>query len=83
MLDLQIYRRICCICKAAERLKKHLKKHNCVKNYEGSSKGMESAAIVEMVKRAPSRGYVIHWIVSDDNSTMHAHVDHPKTPEGH
>ena len=43
---------------------------------------MESAAIVEMVKRAPSRGYVIHWIVSDDDSTMRAHVAHPKTPEG-
>jgi hypothetical protein len=30
-----------------------VKKHRCVKNYEGTSKGMEAQALVEMLERAP------------------------------
>ena len=53
-------------------------KHECIANYTGSSKGMESFAIVEMVKMAPSHGFVVGWLVSDDDSTMRAHLHHAR-----
>ena len=51
------------------------------KNYEGSAKIMESAAILKMVTDGPSLGYVVDWIVSDDKSTMRAHLKHPRVDD--
>ena len=47
-----------------------LKRHNCQKNFHGSSKSMESDAIVSLVSKAPSilRAYV-RFIVMDDDTT--------------
>ena len=42
-----IYCRVCQTCAVAKQ-KKKTKKHACVKNYEGSPKGMESAAILQI-----------------------------------
>ena len=69
-----IFCRVCRICKVAERMKKKAQPHTCVKNYEGSLKGMESAACLEIAVSAPSQGFVLAKIVSDNDSTMRAHL---------
>ena len=42
---------------------------------------MESAAIVKMVTEGPSKGYVVDWVVSNDDSTMRAHLRHQQPDE--
>ena len=37
---------------------------------------MESAAALEMAVKAPEQGFVLATIVSDDDSTMRAHLKH-------
>ena len=61
-----------------ERLGRPAKKHECIKNFDGSAKSMEPAAILKMVVEGPRKGYVVDWIVSDDDSTMRAHLRHPQ-----
>ena len=48
-----------------------------MKNFEGSSKGIESAAILHMDLNAPKQGFVLSTIVSDNDSTMRAHLQYP------
>ena len=47
--------------------------HQCPKNYEGSSKGMEAAAALAMVKRLFEddlvQSYVKEMVIDDDAST--------------
>ena len=45
--------RCCRICIKAERKKKSVRKHKCIVNYQGSSKGMEAQSILEMEINAP------------------------------
>ena len=59
---------------------KPLKKHECNKNWEGSSKSMESAAILHMVKQSSENGFIVGSIVSDDDSVMWAHLRHNIDP---
>ena len=49
-----------------------VRKHDCVANYTVSSKGMKSATILRMVQEAPSHGFIVGWLVSDDDSVMRA-----------
>ena len=82
VLDSKIYCRVCRGCDVANRLNKKTKQnHECVKNWEGSSKSMEPAAIVDMVTNAPKKGYIIGSIVSDDDSTMKAQLRHKQEPQ--
>ena len=37
---------------------------------------MESATILRMVQEAPSHGFIVGWLVSDDDSVMRAHLHH-------
>jgi hypothetical protein len=54
-----------------------VKKHRCVKNYEGTSKGMEAQALVEMLERAPEKYNVsICTIFSDDDSNGRVKAQH-------
>ena len=69
------YYQVLQICMVAEQKKKE-PKHNWVKNYEGSSKGTESPAVIEMAVKAPNQGFVLATIVSGDDSTMQAHLQH-------
>jgi tRNA(Ile2) C34 agmatinyltransferase TiaS len=50
-----------------------VRKHNCVKNYEGSSKAMETKALTTMLIRMPAEKDVsICTIISDDDSNGRA-----------
>ena len=81
VIDSVIFCRVCRICKVAERMGKKAQPHDCIKNYDGSLKGMESAACLEMAVNAPKHKYVLAVIVSDDDSTMRAHLKHPHVGE--
>ena len=50
--------------------------HECPKNYDGSSKGMEAEGSLRLCKKAQERRYSIGIIVSDDDSTMWAVLKH-------
>ena len=55
----------------------NVKKHNCVCNYEGTSKAMEAAALVEMLARAPEKlNMCICTIMSDNDSNGRAKAQH-------
>ena len=78
VLSSQIYCRRCRVCENAKKKHTPPNKHDCVQNWatDLSSKSMEPAAILKIVTEAPSRGYIVHWIVSDDDSVMRAHLKH-------
>jgi len=47
--------------------------HNCPKNYEGSSKGMEATVALRLAVHAwEKRGFIVGCVVADDDSSMHA-----------
>ena len=51
-----------------------------MQNYDGSSKGMEAHAALELTKEAKiRRGFIVGCIVADDNSSMKALVRHSYT----
>jgi hypothetical protein len=54
-----------------------IKKHICMKNYEGTSKSMEAAALVCMLSRMPhEKGVSIKAVVSDDDSNGEKKAQH-------
>eukprot|EP00957_Ditylum_brightwellii_P090199 6869464-Ditylum_brightwellii.AAC.1 len=60
--------------------KKEPVEHECVQNYNGSSKGMEAHAALELTKEAKLyRGSIVGCIVADDKSSMKALVRHSYT----
>ena len=65
-----------CCAQCLKALKQGLSapKHRCSKKYEGSSKGMEAKAVVQLVTKYYTlmKNSFIRQIVSDDDSTMRA-----------
>ena len=58
-------------CDAAENRREELEEHECPKNFEGSSKSMETSAIMKMAEDAfYNRFFIIDVIVRNDDSTM-------------
>ena len=73
--------RLCRRCNVAMRLGCKPKKHDCIKNWDGTSKRMEAQAILDMCTQCPYlRSFVCWWIVSDDDSSMRAVLCHPCSP---
>ena len=58
-----------------------LEGHTCTKNFDGSSKSMESDTIVQLVRTAPDKlkAYVIK-VVLDDYTTTPAHLKEDTGP---
>ena len=82
-LDSHTYNRLCRKCSVTQKGKKP-KQHDCIKNWEHgvSSKSMEPVAILHITKNAPSKGYCIGTLVSDDDSTMYANLSHYSNERG-
>eukprot|EP00957_Ditylum_brightwellii_P007295 554243-Ditylum_brightwellii.AAC.1 len=82
---------ICCkfcgICNATERVGKVPEEHECCKNDEGSSKGMEAFAALELIKKTfNNRGFIVVFIVANNDSSMkallcHSYEDHKANKE--
>ena len=74
---------LCRYCKTCERAKQtniKAREHDCIKNWDASSKAMEPHGILDLVcNSATDRGYVTDWIVSDDDTSMRAILKHKKT----
>mmetsp|Transcript_10307 Transcript_10307/g.18777 ORF Transcript_10307/g.18777 Transcript_10307/m.18777 type:complete len:85 (+) Transcript_10307:970-1224(+) len=51
---------------------------DCPANYEGSSKGMESEAIVEMIRNGyeDDDGFIIGFVCMDDDATTRSQLRH-------
>ena len=79
VISSKIYSRLCRICESAKAAGVQVRNHDCVKNWNESSKKMESAAALCMVVSSPTdRGVVILWIISDDDSVMRAVCSYPE-----
>lgn len=66
-------------CKQCEWIEKSgvFKEHDCARNYEGSSKGMESKGALEMVTQIWETGRAwVNTVVSDDDSSIRAILKH-------
>ena len=48
--------------------------HDCPKNFEGSSKAMESALAVKMLKALKEEGYTVKTLIMDDDTTTISRV---------
>ena len=79
----KVFCRRCRFCENAKRKNSPVKAHKCVQNYptDQSSKSMEAAAILDMaIHSAQQMKFVVSAIVSDDDSTMRAHLRHKVDP---
>jgi hypothetical protein len=66
VMDSVVYNKKCAICKENPNA---VKKHFCVKNFEGLSKSMEASALTKMLIRLPEeKGVSICTIITDDDS---------------
>ena len=71
------YAKICKRCSLAAKKGKVAPAHNCPKNYEGSSKGMECFGLMECVLQLhDSYGICVDKFVIDDDSTTRAYMKH-------
>jgi len=72
VVDSVVFNKKCALC-----TKTHCdRKHQCVKNYEGSSKTMEAAGLVKILTRMPEWGVSVCTIISDDKSNARAKAQH-------
>jgi hypothetical protein len=80
VLDSVVYNKKCGMCKkqfSREGNYQNLKKHQCVKNYNGTLKAIKAQALVEMLERTPKQYNVsICTIISNDDSNGRAKAQH-------
>ena len=79
VVGMVVFSKLCSTCAQAEKVGGSPPTHECVKNFDGSSKSMEAEGIVQLVTEAfNTRNFIVHVIISDDDSTMRAHLKHPR-----
>ena len=77
VLSCLVKSKMCKICNLAENKKLPAPVHVCVKNYEGSSKGMEATMVLELTIQAKRQcRFIVGFIVADDDSLMRATLKH-------
>jgi hypothetical protein len=80
VLDSVIFNKKCGVCTKHEKCTRsatNVRNHVCVKNYNGSSKLMEAAALVKMRIRVPEEKNIsVCTIISDDDSNARAKARH-------
>ena len=73
-----LYSKVCCKCDAAENRGAEAEEQECPMNFEGISKWVEASTILNMVDDSLYNGFfIIDVIVSDDDSTIRAVLNHP------
>jgi hypothetical protein len=79
-----VYSKKCSICDVAVAMGEEPQDHeDCPRNYQtGSSKAMEATAALDLVLELHKLGIGVEFIVSDDDSTMRAHLQHIGTHAG-
>ena len=82
ILDYVVKSKLCVICQKYKKIE-NIPEHDCTKNHEGSSKSMEVDGILEMVVNMFEKNNVsVMSITADDDTTMIAHLTHPKMEKG-
>jgi ribosomal protein L37AE/L43A len=81
IMDSIVYNKRCTICNKHEQRRietgQIVKKHECMKNYDGTSKSMKAAALVSMLCHTPQeKGVSIKAIISDDDSNGRKKAQH-------
>jgi len=81
IMDSIVFNKRCNICNKHEQRRietgQLVKQHRCMKNYDGTSKSMEAAALVAMLCRMPQeKGVSIKAIISDDDSNGRKKAQH-------
>jgi hypothetical protein len=80
VLDSVVYNKKCNTCDLHYSLVgsyDNVKKHHCMRNYQGTSKAMEAEGLVAMLQRAPKKNKIsICTIISDDDSNGRAKARH-------
>ena len=79
--DYVVMAKLCSICEAAKRMFNPPREHDCVANYQGSSKAMEPISTCDLAIRifkstnhpGPSKCF-INWHLTDDDSTTRANM---------
>ena len=84
VIEMIVYSKKCTTCDIAIAMGEEPMEHDdCVRNYRtGSSKAMEASAALQLILNLHSRGIRIEFIVSDDDSTMRAHLTHIGSDKG-
>ena len=79
-----VYSKKCTVCDIAIAMGEEPMEHeDCVRNYRtGSSKAMEATAALELILDLHSKRVGVEFIVSDDDSTMRAHLRHIGSDKG-
>ena len=79
-----VYSKKCTTCDIAIAMGEEPMDHDdCVRNYKtGSSKAMEASAALELIVILHAQGISVEFIVSDNNSTMRAHLRHIGNDKG-
>ena len=78
IVGMVLYSKACRKCNAAENNGEKSEEYECPKNFEGSPKSMESSSILKMLEDALYNCFfIIYFIFSNDDSTMHAVLKHP------
>ena len=73
-----VYSKKCVRCDVAVKMgKKPMGHEDCPRNYlTGSNKAMEASDVLVLMKVLDVLGIGVEYIISDDDSTMHAHLYH-------
>ena len=81
VIEMLVYSKKCTKCDVALAMGEVLMEHeDCPRNYlTGSSKAMEVSAALEIILELDKKGVSVESIVSDDGSTMRAHLKHENT----
>ena len=73
-----VYSKKCSVCDVSVAMGEEPQQHDdCPRNYRtGSSKAMEATAALDLILELHELGVGVEFIVSDDDSTMRAHLSH-------
>ena len=73
-----VYSKKCSVCDVSIAMGEEPQQHDdCPRNYRtGSSKAMEATAALDLILELHELGVGVEFIVSDDDSTMRAHLSH-------
>ena len=84
-LEYSVKSKICRICQFAEKFNEEPREHNCLKNWSGSSKGMEPAMAVDMLKSMKNKEAEVGTLIMDNDSTTIARAReiHKESDQNH
>ena len=79
-----VYSKKCTTCDIAIAMgEEPMENDDCVRNYRTVSiKAMDASAVLQLILDLHSKGIRIEFIVSDDDSTMRAHLTHIGSGKG-